>query len=102
MVTSEGGLLQEKEGIASRQVMGSRSKQDAFAEEAKVEEVTPGIYDVTKHSTQFEKKAKAERLFYKEAHVDEVTPGSNDDEIKGSHKFDKKTMMYGYIAKAPG
>ena len=76
--------------------MGSRSKQDAFAEEAKVEEVTPGIYDVTKHSTQFEKKAKAERLFYKEAHVDEVTPGSNDDEIKGSHKFDKKTMMYGY------
>ena len=95
-VTAEGGPFQEKQSIACRQVLVSISKQHAFAEEATVEETTPVIYDdITKYSTQFEKKGITDGLFYKRAPVDEVTPGTHDDEIKGTQKSDKKAIMDG-------
>ena len=96
VVTAEGDFFQEKQSIAGRQVMVSKTKQHAFAEVATVEEITPCINDdITRYSTQFDKKAITDGLLYKEALVDEMTPGTNDDEIKGSCKFDKETIMDG-------
>ena len=43
----------------------------------------------------FEKRAITEGSFAEETPVDEVTPGTNNDEIKGSHKLDKKTIKDG-------
>ena len=98
VVTAEGGLFQEKQSIAGRQVMVSITKQHTFAEEASVEEVTPGKYDhVTKYSTQFEKKAITDGLLYKEALVDEMTPGTNHVDIRSSHKFDKKKIGRAHV-----
>ena len=94
MVTAQGGLFQEKQMIADRQVIVSTTKQQAFDEEVTVEETIPGIYNnMVTGTIPFEKRGIIKGSFAKGVPEDEVTPGTNDDEIKGSNKLDKKTIM---------
>ena len=98
--TAESGLLLEKQRIAGRQVMVSTPKQEAFAEEATVEEMTPGIYeDMITGSTHLDKETIIDGSFAEEATVEDITVGLNKNKITSYNKFDKKAMMNGSFAE---
>ena len=94
IVTTESILLLEKQRIAGRRDIINTIKQEAFAEEATIEELTQGIHhEMTTGPSILIKETKMDTSFAEEVPVQEATSGTIDDKIKGSHKSDKMTMI---------